>query len=117
MFVKPWATRRSFVGNIPNRITGGRSVHQDNQGDAMTKVPYRKLTKDEMSFCKTVLRPCSRRLKYWATFLGKRKAREFRKLIFKGIKEATARSASEAVIPPARLQEFRTDRDFIVAVH
>lgn len=80
-------------------------------------VPYVKLTKKQEEKCLTMLVQGNVMLKEWATYLGDRKARDFRKMLFKGARDKAVMAKLEESIPADQLDTFRNERQFILAVH
>jgi DNA-directed RNA polymerase specialized sigma subunit len=80
-------------------------------------VPYIKLTKKAEEKCLDLLVQANVLLKKWAECFGARKSREFRKLLFKGHRDKAAMAEVEQSIPVTLLDEFRQERQFIIAIH
>ena len=80
-------------------------------------VPYTKLTKKAEEKCLDLLVRANILLKKWAECFGARKSREFRKLLFKGHRDKVVMAEVEQAIPVTLLDEFRQERQFIIAIH
>jgi hypothetical protein len=81
------------------------------------QIPYVKLSPSEESYCLSALVQGSVFLRRWASHLGKKKAIEFRKLLFKAAKNETLMKELECKIPTEELAEFRLERKFIISIH
>lgn len=80
-------------------------------------VPYVKLTKKQEEVCLEKIVKANGLLKKWACYLGDRKAREFRKQLFKGVRDRKVMSELEKSVPTENLEEFRAERRFIISIH
>lgn len=80
-------------------------------------VPYVKLSKKEEGKCLELLRRANTFLAKWSECFGPRKGREFRKMLFEGHKKPELMAQVEEKIPSDQLQQFRKERQFIIAVH
>lgn len=80
-------------------------------------VPYVKLSKKAEEKCLDMLVTANVMLKKWAEFYGARKAREFRAKLFKGHRDKAVMAQLEEKIPANLHPCFRSERQFIIAIH
>lgn len=80
-------------------------------------VPYVKLSKKEEEKCLALLRRANTILSKWSECFGSRKGREFRKMLFQGHRDATVMKQVEERIPADQIEQFRKERQFIIAIH
>jgi hypothetical protein len=80
-------------------------------------VPYIRLSVKEEEKCLEMLRRANRLLQEWSELFGARKSREFRKMLFKAHVNPAMMADIEAKIPHDKLDCFRRERQFIIAIH
>lgn len=85
-------------------------------------IPYVPLTQEKLLKCTSLLVESNIILKKWASYLGNKKRQEFRKLLFKGIKDCQQMRQFEVKlfggnIPESLLCQFRCERQYIIDIH